>query len=158
MITDALLQTEASRVDVRAAGTYVSANTIDLSVARDIGSGAPVKMLWNIEVAYVGGTSISFQQIISAAAGLGSPVVIDQTPAIPVANLVLGGMVVRFVPEQLGGAGSGASGFGGVGGLGLRYFGTQEVGVGTFTAGQHSARLVNDVIDVKHYPGGFVIL
>jgi hypothetical protein len=30
--------------------------------------------------------------------------------------------------------------------------------VGTFTAGQHSARIVKDVVDVKHYPSGYSIL
>lgn len=161
MITDGLLLTESSRVDVRAAGTYVSGNTIDLSVNRDIGAGHQLKMLWNIEVAYAGGTSIQFQQILSAAAALSSPVVIDPGPVVPVANLLIGALIVRSIPELLGGpAGVTApvAGVSGIGSIGLRYYGTQEVSLGTFTLGTHSARVVNDVIDVKHYASGWTIL
>ncbi len=161
MITDGLLLLENSQVLVRAAGTYVSTNTIDLSVNRDIGAGDELKTLWNVEVAYVGGTSIQFQQILSAAANLSSPVVIDVGVIVPLANLVLGALVVRSIPELLGGpAGVTAptSGAGGIGSVGLRYFGTQSVSLGTFSAGQHSTRIVKDVIDVKHYASGWTIL
>lgn len=161
MITDALLLTENSRTDVRAASTYVSGNTIDLSVNRDIGAGEPVKALWNVEVAYAGGTSIQFQQILSANANLSSAVVIDNGPVVPLANLVAGAMVARFVPELLAGpAGvtAPATGAGGIGSVGLRYYGTQEVSVGTFSAGQHSCRLVLDVTDMKHHASGFTVL
>lgn len=161
MITDGLLQLDAAKATVRAAGTYVSTNTIDLSVNRDIGAGLQLKVLWNVETAYAGGTSIQFQQILSAAANLGAPVVIDQGVVVPLANLVLGAMVIRTIPELLGGpAGVTApvSGAGGVGSVGLRYFGTQEVSLGTFTAGAHSTRIIKDVIDVKHYASGWTIL
>lgn len=159
MITDSLLLLESSRTDVRAAATYVSGNTIDLSVARDIGAGAqPLKCLWNVEAAYAGGTSIQFQQIISANANLSSPDVVDNGVIVPLANLVINALIVRYVPELLGGATTGATGAGGVGITGKRYFGAQEVSLGTMTAGTHSCRLVVDVIDVKHYPGAFVIL
>lgn len=161
MITDALLLLESSRVDVRAASTYVSGNTIDLSVNRDIGAGHQQKVLWNIEVAYAGGTSIQFQQILSAAANLGSPVVIDLGVTVPLANLLLGSLIVRTIPELLAGPNSVTApddGVGGVGSIGLRYFGTQEVSLGTFTLGTHSCRIVGDVIDVKHYPSGWTIL
>lgn len=161
MITDGLFLTENSRVDVRAAGTYVSGNTVDLSNNRDIGAGHQLKMLWNVEVAYAGGTSIQFQQILSAAAALSSPVVIDPGPVVPLANLVAGALVVRTIPELLAGpAGVTAptSGAGGIGSVGLRYYGTQEVSLGVMSAGQHSARLINDVTDVKHYASGWTIL
>lgn len=161
MITDSLLLLEASRVDVRAAATYVSGNTIDLSVNRDIGSGEPLKAVWNIEVAYTGGTSIQFQQILSAAAALSSPVVVDQGPVVPLANLVINALVARYIPELLDGPASltaPVTGAGGIGSTGLRYYGHQEVSVGTMTAGQHSSRLLIDVVDVKHYPSGITIL
>lgn len=157
MITDAFLKTEASRTDVRAAGTYVSGNTIDLSVARDIGAGTDLKAVWNVEVAYAGGTSIQFQQIISANANLSSAEVIDNGVIVPLANLILGAMVVRPVPELLGGAGSSATGYAGVGRTGQRYYGTQEVSLGTFSAGTHSCHLVYDVTNVKHHAVGYTI-
>lgn len=161
MITDAQLQLESAQVLVRAAGTYVSANTIDLSVNRDIGAGRELKVIWNIEVAYAGGTSIQFQQILSAAANLGSPVVIDQGVTVPLANLLAGGLITRRIPELLGGpAGLTApvAGVAGIGSTGLRYYGTQSVSLGTFSAGQHSTRIVLDVVDVKHHASGYSIL
>lgn len=161
MITDANLLLENARTDVRAASTYVSANTIDLVATRDFGAGQQLKVLWNVEVAYAGGTSIQFQQIISAAANLSSPVVIDQGIIVPLANLLAGALVVRTVPELLGGpAGVTApvAGVSGIGSTGLRYYGTQEVSVGVMSAGQHSCRIVDDVIDVKHYASGYTIV
>jgi len=161
MITDAFLQLEPAQVLVRAAATYVSTNTIDLSVNRDLGAGLDTKIIWNIEVTYTGGTSIQFQQILSAAANLSSPVVIDQGVTVPLASLLIGGLVVRPIPQLLGGpAGLTAplAGVAGIGSVGLRYYGSQSVGLGTMAAGQHSTRLVVDVIDVKHYPAGWTIL
>lgn len=161
MITDNFLLLESAQVLVRAAATYVSTNTIDLSVNRDIGSGETLKCLWNIEVTYLGGTSIQFQQIISAAANLSAPVVVDQGEIIPLASLLIGGLLARFIPELLAspaGVTIPVAGVGGVGSVGLRYYGTQSVSLGTFTAGQHSTRIVKDTIDVKHYPSGWSIL
>ena len=161
MITDAQHLLETSQVLVRAAGTYVSVNTIDLSVNRDLGAGDDPKVVWNVEVAYAGGTSIQFQQIISANANLSSPVVIDLGVVVPLANLVLGAMVVRRVPELLGGPNGVTNpddGVAGIGSVGLRYFGVQSVSLGTFSAGQHSTRMVLDVINVKHYASGWSIL
>lgn len=161
MITDGLLLLESAQVLVRAASTYVSTNTIDLSVNRDIGAGDGMKCVWNIEASYTGGTSLQFQQIISAAANLGSPVVVDNGITIPAANLLIGGLVVRDVPELLAtpaGSTAPVAGVAGIGSPGLRYYGTQIVSVGTFTTGQHSTRLVKDVIDVKHYGSGWSIL
>ncbi|CAB4198781.1 hypothetical protein UFOVP1324_8 [uncultured Caudovirales phage] len=161
MITDGLLLLESAQVLVRAAGTYVSTNTIDLSVNRDIGAGSVLKVMWNVEVAYAGGTSIQFQQILSAAANLSSPVVVDLGIVVPLANLVAGAIGVRYIPELLDGpAGLTApvTGVAGIGSVGLRYYGTQSVSLGTFSAGQHSTRIVNDITDVKHYPSGWSIL
>jgi len=161
MITDNFLLLESAQVLVRAAATYVSTNTIDLLQNRDLGAGHGAKVVWNIEVAYASGTSVQWQQILSAAANLGSPVLVEPGVIVPVANLVIGGMVTRMIPELLGGpAGLTAplSGFAGIGSPGLRYFGTQSIGVGTFTTGQHSTRVVVDVVDVKHYASGYTIL
>lgn len=160
MITDAFLLLDSAKATVRDAGTYVSANTIDLSVNRDIGAGEQLKVLWNIETAYAGGTQITFQQILSAAANLGSPVVVDNGVTVPLANLILGAMIVRTIPELLGGP-TGVTapdeGVNGLGSPGLRYFGTQEVSTGIMSAGAHSTRVVKDVINVKYYPSGWSI-
>lgn len=151
MITDAYLQLDASNASIRAASTYTSQNTIDLSLARDIGSGEPLKVLYNVEVAFSGGTSVQPQIITSAAANLGSPTVIDSGPApILTAALVLGAMFARFLPEL--------TGVNGIGSTGQRYLGVQYVSVGTYTTGTISSRIIKDVQDVKFHASGYTIL
>lgn len=150
MFTDALLQLDAANASIRAAATYVSTNTIDLSVNRDIGSGEPLKILFNVDVAFTGGTSVQPQIITSASANLSSPTIIDTATAILEAALVLGAMFVRFMPELIG--------VSGIGTLGQRYLGVQYIGVGTHTLGSISARLVKDVQDVKFYGSGYTII
>ena len=130
MITDAYLQLDAANASIRAANTYVSTNTIDLSQARDIGAGQPLRMLYNIDVAFAGGTSVQPQIITSANANLSTPTVIDSGPApILTAALTLGAVFVRFIPEVNGNP---------LGSLGQRYLGVQYVSVGTFTVGSIS--------------------
>jgi len=161
MYTDALLLLENARADVRNANTYVSGNTIDLSVNRDIGAGRGLKLLWNVSTAYASGTQITFQQILSDAANLSSAIVVDNGIVVPVANLILGAMIVRPIPELLAGPAALADpdeGQYGIGSKGHRYYGAQEVSTGTFDAGVHSCRVLTDVIDVKHYPSGWSIL
>jgi hypothetical protein len=158
MITDALLLIDSSNATILAAATYVSNNTLDLSLARDIGAGEGMKCLFNVEVAFAGGTSVQFQQILSAAANLGAPTVIDNGIVVPLANLVAGAMIVRPVPELLGGPATIGNGLSGLGSKGLRYYGTQYVSLGIFTLGTVSARLVKDLADVKFYPSGYAIL
>lgn len=149
MFTDALLQLDAANASIRAASTYTSTNTIDLSQARDLGSGAPIRVLYNIDVAFAGGTSIQPQIITSAAANLSSPTIIDGGNVILLAALTLGQLFVRFLPELTANP---------LGSLGQRYLGVQYVSLGTFTTGSISCRLVNDVQDIKAYPSGYVIL
>lgn len=149
MFTDALLQLDSANALIRAAATYVSTNTIDLSQNRDLGSGAPIRVLYNIDVAFAGGTSVQPQIITSASANLSTPTIIDQGTVILTAALTLGQLFVRFLPEVTGNP---------LGSLGQRYLGVQYVGVGTFTVGSISCRLINDVQDVKAYPSGYVIL
>lgn len=152
MITDAYLQFDAANATIRAAATYLSQNTIDLSVSRDIGSGEPLKVLYNVDVAFSGGTSVQPQIITSAAANLSSPTVIDSGPApILTAALTQGAMFVRFLPELTGPNGASLTN-------GQRYLGVQYVGVGTYTTGSISARIIKDVQDVKFYASGYTIL
>jgi hypothetical protein len=157
MITDSLLQLDAANALIRAAATYVSTNTIDLSVNREIGSGEPLKMLYNVDVAFAGGTSVQPQIITSAAANLGTPTVIDAGIIILTAALVQGALFARYIPELISPL-SAAGGVGGMGSVGQRYFGVQYISVGTFTVGSISARIVVDAPDVKIYPVGYTIL
>lgn len=157
MITDSLLQLDAANALIRAAATYTSTNTIDLSVNREIGAGEPLKMLYNVDVAFAGGTSVQPQIITSAAANLGTPTVIDAGITILTAALVQGALFARYIPEIISPIGA-AGGVGGLGSVGQRYFGVQYVSVGVFTVGSISARIVVDAPDVKIYPVGYVIL
>lgn len=151
MITDAFLLITDALATIRAAATYLSNNTIDLSVTRDMGAGEPLKLLTNVDVAFAGGTSVTIQTITSAAAALSSPTIIDSGQrAILLAELTLGAMFVRFLPEL--------TGPGGLGTLGQRYLGCQYVGVGTFTLGTLSTRVILDVQDVKFHASGYTIL
>lgn len=159
MITDAFNQLDASNASIRAANTYVSQNTIDLSTNREVGSGEPAKVLYNVEVAFAGGTSVTPQIITSAAPALTSPTVIDPGPTIVTAALVLGAFFARYVPEIISPTGAAVAGqIAGVGSTGQRYLGVQYVSVGTYTAGTISSRIVLDTVDVKFYPVGYVIL
>lgn len=150
MITDAFLQLDAANALIRAAGTYVSTNTIDLSKNHDMGSGEPLKILFNVDVAFAGGTSVQPQIITSAAANLSSPTILASANAIPLASLVLGAMFLMYVPEL--------TGPGGMGTTGQRYLGVQYVSLGTFTLGSISARIVLDATNTKAYPTGYTIL
>lgn len=143
MIVDDLLLFSNAQADVRAAATYVSANTVDLGVARDIGSGETFFINFSIDVAFAGGTSVQFQVISSAAANLSSPTVLATTPAIVDATLVAGYNVALRVPPVVGN--------------GQRYLGCQYVGVGVHTAGSITARLVKDVNDVNLHASGYSV-
>ena len=143
MITDAQLLLSDAQANVRNAGTYVSTNTIDLGVARDVGNGERLFVDFNVDVAFAGGTSVQFQIITSAAADLSSPTVIDSTAAIVDATLVAGYRVQLPIPP--------------VQGNGQRYLGVQYVGVGTHSAGSVSARVVHQIDNRDLYASGFTV-
>lgn len=144
MITDAQLLLESSRA-ITAATTYVSTNTIDLGVARDVGASDKLFVFHNVEVAGADGTSVRFELITSAAANLGSPTVIAVSPTVLLAALTLNAAFAQKVPHLING-------------VGQRYLGSQIVSVGTFTALTISSRMVLGFSDVKYYASGFTIL
>lgn len=145
MITDALLVLDSANALIRNAGTYVSTNTIDLGIARDVGVPRDLQIFFNVDVAFAGGTQVTIQVITSATANLGSPTIIGQSAAIPLASLTLGAAFALTVPRQLNS-------------VGQRYLGVQYVSTGTFTLGSISARLVLDVTDLKYHASGFSVL
>ena len=125
--------------------TVVSANTIDLSQARDIGEGEAMYERVEVTTAFVGGTSVEAQIIVSASANLGTPTVIGTTGAIPVASLVAGARFAARMNAQI------AS-------LGMRYLGIQYVIVGNMTAGGVYADFGPGFQDgQKFYPSGFAV-
>ncbi len=143
MITDAQLLFSNQQADVRSAATYVSTNTVDLGVARDIGNGQTLYVEFTVDDAFTGGTSVQFQVISSAAANLGTPTVLATTPAIVDATLITGYRTQLAVPPVVGN--------------GQRYLGVQYVGVGTHSAGKVSARLVLSVDNIDYYASGFTV-
>lgn len=147
MLTDANLTLSASQAVTASA---VSANTIDLGVARDIGAGEELNIYVNVEVGATasGAATVNFQVITSAAANLGSPTIIGQTDAIPKASLVAGTTFAIPIPRSF------------INKLGQRYLGLQyTVTTGPLTTGTFSAGVIIDAPDsgVKNYPSGFSV-
>lgn len=143
MITDKLLRVSE---DQALTTTAVSTDTIDLSVARDIGEGQDLFMNFAVTTALAGGTSVKFEVITSAAANLGSPTVIGSTDAIVTASLVAGyNTAVRINPQ--------------IASLGQRYLGARYTIVGTYTSGKVTADVVMDIQDGrKSYPSGITVV
>lgn len=143
MITDKLLRVST---DQALTTTAVSTDTIDLSIARDIGEGENLYMNFAVTTALAGGTSVKFETIVSDAADLSSPVVVGSTDAVVTASLVAGyNTAVRINPM--------------VGSLGKRYLGARYTIVGTFTAGKVTADIVHGIQDgKKSYASGFSVV
>ena len=87
MITDALLQLSSAQAVTASA---VSTNTIDLGSAQDKSPGGEMFAVFTIDESFATATSVQFQIITSAAANLGSPTVLAETPAIAIASLTAG--------------------------------------------------------------------
>lgn len=143
MITDQLLRVSSAQAVTT---TAVSADTIDLSVARDIGEGKDLYMHFTVGTAFAGGTSTEFQVISSASADLSSPTVIGSSGAIATAGLTAGKReAVRINPKLASN--------------GQRYLGARYVVVGTNSAGTVTADIVETVQDgQKAYASGFSVV
>ena len=142
MITDKLLRVSE---DQALTTTAVSTNTIDLSVARDMGEGTTLYMNFAVTEALANGTSVTFEVITSASANLGTPTVIGSSAAIVTASLTLGkNIVVTLNPD--------------IAGKGQRYLGARYTVAGTFNAGKVTADIVETIGDgQKYYASGFTV-
>ena len=142
MITDKLLRVSE---DQALTTTAVSTNTIDLSVARDVGEGTSLYMNFAVTEALANGTSVTFEVITSASANLGTPTVIGSSAAIVTASLTLGkNIVVTLNPD--------------IAGKGQRYLGARYTIAGTFNAGKVTADIVETIGDGrKFYASGFTV-
>lgn len=144
MITDSLLRVSA---DQAVTTTAVSTNTVDLSVAKDMGEGEELYMNFAVTQAFAGGTSTNFEIIIADNAALSSNVVvIGSSGAIATASLPLAtNVVVAFNPQWAS--------------LGKRYLGARYTVVGTNTGGTVIADVVCDIQDgKKFYASGFSVV
>ena len=142
MITDKLLRVSE---DQAITTTAFSTNTIDLSVARDVGEGTALYMNFAVTTALANGTSVKFEVVSSANANLSSPTVIGSSDAVLTAALTLGkNVVVRLNPE--------------IAGKGQRYLGARYTIAGTFNAGKVTADIVETIGDGrKFYASGFTV-
>ena len=143
MITDKLLRVSE---DQALTTTAVSTNTIDLSVARDMGEGQELFMNFAVTAALTGGTSVKFEVIQSASADLSTPTVIGSTDAVVTASLVAGyNTAVRVNPQ--------------IGSKGQRYIGARYTISGTYSAGTVTADVVASIQDgKKFYASGFTVV
>ncbi len=144
MITDKLLRVST---DQAVTTTAVSTDTVDLSVARDMGEGGDLYMNFAMTEAFAGGTSTNFEIIIADNAALSSNVVvIGASGAIVTASLTLGtNVAVRLNPQ--------------IASLGKRYLGARYTVSGTNTAGKVVADIVMDIQDgKKFYASGFAVV
>ena len=144
MITDALLRVSSAQAVTT---TAVSTDTIDLSVARDIGEGMELFMNFAVTTAMAGGTSIKFEIIQADNAALSTNVqVIGSSDAVVTASLVAGyNTAVRFNPQ--------------IASNGKRYIGARYTVVGTYTSGNITADVVTDMQDgKKFYASGFAVV
>ena len=144
MITDKLLRVSDAQAVTT---TAVSTDTVDLSVARDMGEGGDLYMNFAMTEAFAGGTSTNFEVIIADNAALSSNVVvIGASGAIVTASLTLGtNVAVRLNPQ--------------IASLGKRYLGARYTVSGTNTAGKVTADIVTDVQDgKKFYASGFTVV
>ena len=142
MITDKLLRVSE---DQAVTSSAYSTDTIDLSVARDVGEGTALYMNFAVTTALANGTSVKFEVVISDNANLSSPVVVGSSDAILTAALTVGkNVVVRINPD--------------IAGKGQRYIGARYTIAGTFNAGKVTADIVETIGDgQKYYASGFTV-
>ena len=142
MITDKLLRVSE---DQAITTTAFSTDTIDLSVARDVGEGKPLYMNFCVTTALANGTSVKFEVVSSANANLSSPTVIGSSDAVLTAALTAGKNVVVGINPDIAGKGQ-------------RYLGARYTVSGTYNAGKVTADVVETIGDgQKYYASCFTV-
>jgi hypothetical protein len=144
MITDKFLRVSDAQAVTT---TAVSTDKIDLSVAREIGEGDDLFMVFSVGTAFARGTSINFQVTVADDAALSTnATTIGMSGVILTAALTASSQqVVRLNPQ--------------IASLGRRYLGATYTVVGTMSAGTVTADIVTDIQDgKKFYANGFAVL
>lgn len=127
--------------------SVLSTNTVDLSIARDIGEGGDIYGRFEVGTAASGGTSVEMQVIATDAANLtGNVTVIGTTGAIAVASLTAGARFACALNPRLASKGQ-------------RYLGLRYVTVGAVTALTTYGDIGLEIQDgQKFYSSGFAVL
>ena len=142
MITDKLLRVSE---DQAVTSSAYSTNTVDLSVARDVGEGTALYMNFALTEAFANGTNITFEVVTSANANLSSHDVVGSSTTIATAALTLGKNIVVAINPQIASKGK-------------RYLGARYVVTGTMNAGKVTADVVETIGDgQKYYASGFTV-
>lgn len=148
MITDNSLLLEAGGALSNAiTATRVTENVIDLSVARDIGEGEALYMVYTVLVDGTGAGNVTFQAIVSDTDTMGTPTVLAQSEAYVgtaldavSASKPNGTVIVLQIPPTI------AS-------LGKRYLSGRFVVAPTVGAVKCNCTIVKDIQDgLKFYP------
>ena len=145
MITDKLLRVSE---DQAVTATAVSTNTIDLGVARDMGEGQNLYVVFTVTETFATLTSLTIDVVTDSAAALSSPAVNASSGAITLAG---GGLaagqqhVIAINPD--------------IAGVGERYLGAKYTVSGSnATTGKITADIVLDIQDgKKSYASGFTV-
>lgn len=149
MLLDALLQLSSAQA---VTATAVSTNTLDLSVARDMGPGDQLYAVFQVDttVTAAGAATVNFQIVSSSSASLTSPVVLAQTDSIGKAELTAGRKLicVALNPAILASTPNGQ-----------RYLGVQYyVATGPLTAGAFTCYLSDTPPPgAQYYASGFTV-
>ena len=148
MITDDLLRVSENQVLTGVTdSSVVSDDKIDLSVARDIGEGEELYMVFTIGTAVTVGTSTKFEAIVASDAALTTAIeTIGDTGAIATASLTINSQfAVKLNPSLFS--------------KGKRYLGARYTVVGTNSTGKVTTDIVKNIADgKKFYASGFTVL
>jgi len=150
MITDALLRLSDGQAVTGTNTTVKATNVVDLGVARDVGEGRELYVVFSVTKDFAGLTSLAFQIVIDSNENMTTaPVVIAATDAIVRADLNADGKYALRIPPDIYGTGKQF--------LSAKYVivGTESAGV---TAGEVTTDIVLDVQDgLKFYASGFTV-
>lgn len=137
---------------ITAAGTYNSADQIDLQNLRDLGEGREIQALLTITATFTGGTNAEFSLWAADTIALaGATFVAGFGGSLGIANWTAGVQRIVTLPQLFASGTNWGTRY-------KRYLYLQVVSTGTMTAGAASLSLILDEQDGRtFYPSGYTI-